>query len=411
MSELKIAYDCLSNIYKKGAYSNIELNKVLIGQRNSQIITKMVYGVLEKDTQLDYYVGQLCNKKPQNTILILLKLGMYCISYMNSIPNYAAVDNCVEMCNDINKPQLKGFVNSVLKKYAEGSVILPLDNILRLSVEASVPLWLIKQYVKQYGFDVTSGFLLTNAMTSEHIRVNTRLATFEGIKDVLERKNINFKESECGGFFVDYCADIKEMFEDGLITLQSKTSIECCKMMKIKDNDKVLDLCAAPGGKSILINEMAQNVEVVACDIHEHRVKLIESYVARMQAQKIAIICHDAMDAKPEWDKFFDKVLCDAPCSGFGVARKKPDIYFNTSMKEVDDLSKLQYLILENAANFVADGGSLIYSTCTLLREENYNIVGRFVKENTAWKIAEYKQFLPDDKGQDGFFVAILQRV
>ncbi|MEG1609210.1 MAG: transcription antitermination factor NusB [Clostridia bacterium] len=140
MSEFDTAYEVLSNVYKKGAYSNIELNRVLFGQQSPQKITKIVYGVLEKNTQLDYYMSKLCLKKPQNTIAILIKMGMYCIKYMDSIPNYAVVDNCVELCNSIQKYQLKGFVNSVLKKFCDAEFDLPKDRFERLSVVSSTPL-------------------------------------------------------------------------------------------------------------------------------------------------------------------------------------------------------------------------------------------------------------------------------
>lgn len=410
MTELEIAYEVLSNVYKKGAYSNIELNRALFGQQNPQKITKIVYGVLEKNTQLDYYLGKLCTKKPQNTIAILLKLGMFCITFMDSIPNYAVVDNCVELCNSINKYQLKGFVNSVLKKYCDATFELPTEKTERLSVQSSTPLWLTKELCKQYSFEKTQEFLLVEGRTQEHIRANGRISSFDQIKELLEDNSVAYELSPSGGFFVNNNNFVKSLFEKGLITIQGMTSIECCKMADIKNNDKVLDICAAPGGKSILINEMAESVEVIACDIHPHRVELIDSYIKRMKAENIATMCHDALIFKPEWQGFFDKVLCDVPCSGFGVASKKPDIYLFTTMKEVEELSKLQYSILTNSAKYVASGGSLIYSTCTLLRQENYNVVGKFVKENTEWQIEKHCQYVPNKDGYDGFFVAVLKR-
>lgn len=410
MSELATAYDVLNNIYKNGAYSNLQLSKVLSGQENPRTITKIVYGVLDNNIRYDYYIAQLCSKKPQTSVAILLKMGMYCLSEMDSMPDYSVVDNCVSLCDEIKKYQLKGFVNATLKNFCTAKIAMPKDKIKYLSIKTSTPTWLAKEISKQYGYDNAMNILSSSARTQEHVRHNDRKISYDGLKNLLIEKGIDFEESSCGGFFVYNSRDIKQLFDLGLLTMQSMTSVECCKMIGVKKGDVTLDLCAAPGGKSILINEIARDSVVIACDIYEHRLKLIQSYIDRMGAINISLMLSDATKLKEEWIEKFDNVLCDVPCSGLGVAAKKPDIYLNASMDKVEELSKIQYKILETASNYVKKDGLLVYSTCTILRQENYNVVGRFVKENKDWKIVEHKQFLPDEKGFDGFFVAKLKR-
>ena len=410
MSDIKISYEILSNIYKNKAYSSIELGKNLEYANSSKWVTKLVYGVLERDVELEYYLSHMTKKRPQASVVIILKMGMYCIKYMDSMPIYAVVNNMVDLTEFIGKRQVKGFVNSFLKTFSTQKTELPTLRAPRLSVESSTPLWLVIKYIKQYGYDATEQFLMTPSKKKEHIRANTRVTNLDEVIHQLDEMKIEYEKSPVGGLWVDNSKEIHKLFEQGLITIQSMTSMLCVQAMQIKDGDKVLDMCSAPGGKGIYAQEVASNVEVVACDIHPHRVELIKSYAHRMKADQIAILEHDAMTFDPKFEGVFDKVLCDVPCSGFGIAKKKPDIYLNTTLSDVESLANIQYEILSNAVRYVASGGSLVYSTCTLLREENYNIVGKFVKEHPEWEIEYHHQYLPNEEGFDGFFVARLRR-
>lgn len=410
MSDIQLSYDVLSNIFKNKAFGSIELSKKLGYANNAAWVTKLVYGVLEKNVELEYYLSCLAKKRPQASVVIVLKMGMYCLSYMDSMPDYAVVDNMVDLTAFIGKRQLKGFVNSLLKNYIANKPSLPEDRVERLSVEASVPLWIVSKYVKQYGYDTTRGFLTASSVQEEHIRPNTRLTSLKHLCEICDRKDIKYRLSDCGGMWVKNDKKLRDLFNNGLITIQSATSMRCVQAMQIKSGDKVLDMCAAPGGKSLYIAEQAPNVEVVACELHPHRVELIQSYINRMQASGISVMEQDSTQFLAGFEGLFDKVLCDVPCSGLGVAKKKPDIYLSLDMQGVEELTKTQYALLTNACKYAKIGGKVIYSTCTLLREENYNIVGRFVKENPEWTVESFKQYLPDDQGTDGFFVAVLAR-
>lgn len=411
MNGLIQAYEVLAKIYKEDAFSSIELNKRVVGANNQAVVTRLVYGVLQKDTELEYYINSLTAKKPNKTISVLLKLGLYCLKYMDSFPDYAVVDEVVELCQKLGKRQLKGFVNGTLKNFIANNktVELPKDNAQRLSVEASIPLWLAKAYIKQYGYQKAGEFLNIPEFTKEHIRNNARVWTLDELIEDLQRHKTEYTISQANGLFVDNNAYIRQLNEQGKITYQSMTSMLAVKALDVKDGEKMLDMCSAPGGKAVYASELA-DIDITACDIHEHRLGLIDSYARRMKAKGIVTRLLDGSVYNEEFEGKFDKILCDVPCSGLGVANKKPDIYLRSNMQKVEELSKLQYSILLNASRYLKEKGRIVYSTCTTLREENYNIVGRFVKENPSWQIVKYQNFLPDGKGTDGFFVAVLER-
>lgn len=408
MNDLAIAFEILLAVYKDGAYSNIELNKRVVGASNQAIVTRLVYGVLQKDVQLEYYLSKVTSKRPSKTVAVLLKLGFYALTYIHSIPPYALVDNLVRICEKYGKRQLKGFVNSTLKNFDAESIELPKGKFERLSVDTSVPLWLVKAYCKQYGYDKTREFLSVDIFTKEHIRPNLRRWNLSRLKENLAEHNIHFEESGSKGLFVASNCRVRTLADRGLITYQSVTSMLAAEAMQLKDGEKVLDLCSAPGGKAVYMSELAK-VDITACDIYEHRLQLIKSYADRMGAENITIQYNDACLFNEEFVGKFDKTLCDVPCSGLGVVGKRADIYLTASMQKCQDLATVQYEILTNAAKYTKS--RIVYSTCTTLREENYNIVGRFVKENADWKIISSQQYLPDGKGQDGFFIAVLEKV
>lgn len=408
MNDLILAFEVLLAVYKDGAYSSIELNKRVDGASNRAIVTRIVYGVLQNDVKLEYYLSKITSKRPSKTISVLLKLGLYCLTYINSIPKYALVDSIVDICEKYGKRQLKGFVNATLKNFDAAKIPLPENKAERLSVCASAPLWLVKKYIKQYGYEECEKFLSVPTFTKEHIRPNSRKISLIELKNKLDENKVNYLESEAGGVFVDNCAFVKKMCEAGKVTIQSVTSMYAVEAMEIKEGDLILDLCSAPGGKSVLMSELTKQT-VTACDIHDHRLDLIRAYARRMGGDNIQVLLNDACKLNKDFIGKFDKTLCDAPCSGFGVVSKKPDIYLNSSEEKIESLSQIQYEILSNASKYTKN--RIVYSTCTLLREENYNIVGKFVKNNPDWKVVSHKQYLPDGKGTDGFFIAVLEKI
>jgi len=409
MQDFELVYDILSNIFKEGAYASIELSKNLSKAVNKNFVTNLVYGELERDIEFDYYISRLCMKKPKKPIAIILKIGMYCLKYLNSIPAYAAVSNTVDLCSYANKRELKGFVNATLKRFASGEIDYPINEIERLSVEFSTPRFIVEEYIKAYGIEKTKAMLLKSKFPYEHFRIN-KTYSIEKLKQDLKKNKIKYIDSMDNAIFAKNDKFMHDLYSEGFVTIQSKTSMLVCEKMELNDGDKVLDLCAAPGGKSVYMSEI-KDVKITSCDIHSHRLDLITSYVNRMKSEGITTCLNDATKVNNDFIDLFDKVLCDVPCSGLGVAKKKPDIYLNLTKEIVSGLPKIQYLILNNAKYYVKQGGILMYSTCTTLPQENEQVVDRFIKENKGFELIEMTQYLPIEDGIDGFFIAKLRRI
>ena len=408
MQDLLLSYRILNDIYTNRAYASIELGKSLEEAKSKDFVTKLVYGVLEKDVQLNYYINLLTVKKPKNSIILVLKIGMYCIKYMNSMPDYATVSNCVLLAEKINKKELKGFVNAVLKKYILVKDNLPEKYEERLSVETSTPLWLVNLYLKEYG-DETEKFLKCNHTTLEHVRINRRLYSIQELEKTLVDSGLEYKKSIEDALYVQNSNVIRKLFDKGLVTIQSLTSMECAKSLDVKDGHKVLDVCAAPGGKSEYLSELAK-IDLISCDIHDHRLNLIKSYFSRMHTQGCNVVKNNGTILREEYINKFDRVLCDVPCSGLGIIHKKPDILLNLERKDIDSLVDVQKGIINTSAKYVKKHGKLVYSTCTILKEENEEIVNEFLKENKEYKMLYQKQFLPSEE-HDGFYIAVLEKL
>ena len=408
MSDLKLAYDILSSVYLDKAYASLELSKQIDKANKKEFVVSLVYGVIERDIELDYYIAKLCSKKPKNALIILLKLGMYQIKYMNSIPTYAAVSNTVDLCKEIKKQELTGFVNATLKNFANNKIELPKDKFERMSIEYSAPKFIVKEYVEEYGMDSAKAMLSKSNFNLENFRV-THKYSIEELITLLKENKIEYIDSLPNCVFAKNDKIMHDLYSAGKVTIQSKTSILTAEIVDPKDGDKVLDLCAAPGGKSIYMAELAK-CEVTACDIHPHRVELIESYKRRVGVENVKTCVLDATKENKEFIDKFDKVLCDVPCSGLGVAKKKPDIYLNMTKESIKDLPNIQYKILNNAKLYVKKGGNLVYSTCTTLPQENKDVIAKFLSENSNFEKVYEKQFLQVDETLDGFYICQMVR-
>lgn len=411
MTDLRVCYNILSQVYKQQAYGSISLTSKLGEAKNRDFVTRLVYGVLRNDVRYDYFIAKMTAKKPQNSAIILLKIGMYCIEEMDSMPDYAAVNNTVELSKEVGKQGSSGFINGVLKAFCRQKPSLPSDEVQRLSVEASVPLWVLRQYIKQFGMAKTKEFITCKPLELEHARVNLRKTDVATVKSRLDALGVEYTDDienpDC--LFVRNGQKIRPLFDAGLITFQSLTSVRCCKAAGVKDGDEVLDMCAAPGGKSVYFAGLSDNIKVHSCDVYHHRLELIQQYARRMGV-KMDVRLLDATVFNKALVDTFDVVLCDVPCSNLGVAAKKPDVYLFKDKDRIFVITETQSKILENGARYVKEGGTLVYSTCTLLKDENENIVKKFLKQNRGFILESQQTYLPDDKGSDGFFVAKMRR-
>lgn len=403
MKEDLYIYDILSDIYKGESYGERALGR---SRAKGAFVTRTVYGVLERDTHYEYVIGKLVQKRPKPYAVILLKMGFYMLDYMDSVPDYAAVNRILDCAQELGKGAIKGFLNAVFQRYLKDGVKLPKSPAEKLSVTASVPLWIVNKYISQYGWERAEEFLCREPFTKQHIRHNARRTTHAELGKMLEIAGVGYEDSGLG-YFVDWGEKLYSLFKQGYMTMQSLTSMKCCRMAEVADGDNVLDMCSAPGGKAIYLGELA-DIKVTCCDIHEHRVELIKAYAGRMGADNLEYkVCDCAVEPfKP----VYDVVLCDVPCSGLGVAASKPDIYLRRKREDITALSQKQSAILNNAAGAVKNGGKIIYSTCTTLKEENFDVVSEFLRTHINFDLEFSNQFLPDGKGEEGFYAAVLRR-
>lgn len=418
------AYKILSKVYQDGTYSNM----AFLGERVSDMSTRLVYGTLEENVKIDYILSQLIEKKPQKSVLTLLKIGTYALLNLSDVPKFAIVSECVEVAKSNGKGGASGFINAVLKKVADGKYSLPKESDENyLSVTYSKPQWFCDKLEKQYGKEVARIILSAKSTTLEHIRINSRMATESDVEFLLKKNKTDFKKSDVGGYIVKANDTVRHMFDKGLVTFQSPSSILAVKALGVTDGAQILDICSAPGGKAVYMSELCPHGKVVACDLYPHRVALIQKYKNRMHTPNVKAIQADACVLNEEWKDAFDFVLCDAPCSCLGTFKKHPDVFLNKDESCINELATTQRQILENAAKYLKVDGAMVYSTCTLFEEENENVVHDFLEKNVDFVLEHISglekidggKYL-DNKGMiqilahdeyDGFFIAKIRRV
>ena len=418
------AYKILSKVYQDGTYSNM----AFLGERVSDMSTRLVYGTLEENVKIDYILSQLIEKKPQKSVLTLLKIGTYALLNLSDVPKFAIVSECVEVAKSNGKGGASGFINAVLKKVADGKYSLPKESDENyLSVTYSKPQWFCDKLEKQYGKEVARIILSAKSTTLEHIRINSRMATESDVEFLLKKNKTDFKKSDVGGYIVKANDTVRHMFDKGLVTFQSPSSILAVKALGVTDGAQILDICSAPGGKAVYMSELCPHGKVVACDLYPHRVALIQKYKNRMHTPNVKAVQADACVLNEEWKDAFDFVLCDAPCSCLGTFKKHPDVFLNKDERCISELATTQRQILENAAKYLKVSGAMVYSTCTLFEEENENVVHDFLEKNVDFVLEHISglekidggkyldnkgmiQILPHDE-YDGFFIAKIRRV
>ena len=418
------AYKILSKVYQDGTYSNM----AFLGERVSDMSTRLVYGTLEENVKVDYILSQLIEKKPQKSVLTLLKIGTYALLNLSDVPKFAIVSECVEVAKSNGKGGASGFINAVLKKVADGKYSLPKESDENyLSVTYSKPQWFCDKLEKQYGKEVARIILSAKSTTLEHIRINSRMATESDVEFLLKKNKTDFKKSDVGGYIVKANDTGRHMFDKGLVTFQSPSSSLAVKVLGVTDGAQILDICSAPGGKAVYMSELCPHGKVVACDLYPHRVALIQKYKNRMHTPNVKAVQADACVLNEEWKDAFDFVLCDAPCSCLGTFKQHPDVFLNKDESCINELATTQRQILENAAKYLKVGGAMVYSTCTLFEEENENVVHDFLEKNVDFVLEHISglekidggkyldnkgmiQILPHDE-YDGFFIAKIRRV
>lgn len=416
--ELNYSYNILYKIYIKNSYLSVELNSALYNMEegvNKGLITKIVYGTIEHDIALEYIIKQFVKKFPSEETLIALKIGTYVGIFLNSIPKYTIVNEMVEIVKKFDK-NVSGFVNATLKNILNNKITFPSkENDLEeyLSVKYSYPKWLIKTLFKYYEKDVVLKILATKITELTHIRVNLETISVQDFKDLLIKNEIKFQNSALDFcLYVDYEKLLNYKSFSKYYVVQGLPSV-ITALNAVNDRSyNILDVCSAPGGKSVLMASLNKNQKVTACDLHLHRLELVKSYAKKYNVKNLICMQNDATKLNNNFVNKFDSVLLDVPCSGSGVIVKKPDILINRKEENLKELIEIQKQILEVSANYLKVGGILTYSTCSILPCENQEILQDFLNKHKNFSIVPVNTYgiqVKDDNVGVTFFPFVSQ--
>lgn len=418
----KLAIKALLKIEKDNAYSNITLNSFLkeadFTKEDKSFFSALVYGVLDRKITLDFVLSQFMKsplKKTAPFTLNALRVGLYQIMYMDKIPDSAAVNETVKIIKSSKEGRNAGFVNAVLRSATRTEIKLPEgDGVSDLSIRFSCPEWIVQGFIADYGTENTVKLLEESlAAPPLTLRVNTVKTATDELMEKLSAMGINVQKGEIpDSLIVEKGMDIdgNPLYKEGLFYAQDYASQKAVSVLAPAPNSRVLDLCAAPGGKSFtMASLMGNNGEIVSCDLYEARVGLIEKSAKRLGFDIIKATVNDATVYNEKLGEF-DYILCDVPCSGLGVIRRKPELKYK-SQSDFEELESIQHCILKNAVKYLKKGGKLLYSTCTLRQAENEKLVIRIQKEyNELQKVYE-KTFMPHIDNTDGFYCALFEKV
>ena len=428
----KVATDALFNI-QKGSYINAELDKVRkidsLTETDIRFISELVKGTVKNKINIDNLIKQNSSVKLNKIspfILCVLELGIYQIVYLTKVPHSAAVNECVKIIKNSSSKRLSGYVNAVLR-----SVIRNLENNKNteseLHIKYSYPQWLVNRWINNFGIEFTKELLdAFNKKAPVTLRANTLKTTAEELSAQLNERGFNAKVLkpelsqklkcmvECDNLSN---IDNLDLYKNGMFYIQDIASALSVLCAGVKEGDTVIDMCSAPGGKATFCAELMNNKGTIyAFDIYPNKVDKIKENAKRLGIDIINADLGDASVYNKNLDGIADVVLCDVPCSGLGILRKKPDIKFNRCEQDIKELADLGLKILSNASRYVKCGGVLLFSTCTIDKTENEENVKRFLNINKNFSLIEidainrenngYYTTYPHIDGSDGFFVA-----
>ncbi len=432
----KKAINMLLDIEKNSSYVNIEMNKLRALDDFSPIdirfIGEIVNGVIKRKITLDYIIAKHSSVKLNKIspfVLAVLRCAIYQIIFMDKVPESAAVNESVKIVKKSSISRLSSYVNAVLRAVSRDDIdSIDKTSFQGLSIYYSFPEWIVKRWINSFGFEFTERLLFSlNQKAPLSIRRNANISA-EELSAMLKECDIRSTQitiSELPEF--DYCMRIdvsKTMFTDsssfknGDFYIQDPAAALAAYLLDVRSGDKVIDMCAAPGGKSLFAAELMGNCgEVVSFDIYEHKLDLISENCTRHNISIVSPVLQDSTVFNPEYENFADRIICDVPCSGFGIIRKKPDIRYTRNESDIDELAKLSYSILENAARYLKPGGTMVFSTCTIEHTENEDVIHKFLNEHKEFSLypftqsgVAYKTFYPHIDDTDGFFVCRLKK-
>ena len=425
MDAREVALLTLNTCQRQGGWSDGALKKQLaaagLDSRDAALATQLCFGVVQNQLLLDFYLSNFSNialKRMEGKVVQALRLGAYQLLFMDRVPQHAAVSEGVKLAKRHNV-RAGGLVNAVLRRISENSADLPdipgKGSAQYLNIKYSHPLWLCEHLIAEHGYDFAEALLAANNEAPKATaQVNTLKISADELMERLSEEGV-----ECAKTAVPDSVEISgygdmtklSSFRDGLFYIQDNAAKTAMLTAEPKPGMRVLDACAAPGGKSFAAAiAMGNRGEIVSCDIHENKLKRINDSAKRLG---IDIINTRVMDARKPDESFkdsFDLVIADVPCSGIGVIRKKPDIR-QKSEEDILRLPEIQLDILRGLSGCVKPGGAILYSTCTILRRENQGVAEAFLKENSEFSLeGEMHTLYPNVDGTDGFFICKLRK-
>ena len=433
----KLAVKILDRVLNEGAYSNIilskELNEVELSDKDKALLTEIVYGVLRRKKTLDIIISNFVKdiKLMKKDVLNILRVAIYQMNFLDKVPSYAACNEAVEEAKEISENDSK-LVNGILRSFTKNpdEIEVPGNKIDEYAYKFSFEPWMIRLLIKQYGEAVSKKIMVgLNSIPQVSVRVNEIKAEYDEVFEELEKLEYNVEdgavcpEAICikGGKSIES----NPLFRDGKITVQDESAMTVAPLLELEEGMKVIDLCSAPGGKTTHIAEILHNTgKVLAFDIHESKLGLIKENCERLGITNVEVKVNDATKLNAELIETADRVLIDVPCSGIGIIRKKPEIKWNKTRSDLREIIPIQREIMENAWKYLKTGGVMVYSTCTLNKEENEENIDWFVSNHKDCNIKKIfignqDNLIYNKKGSltimpnenmDGFFIAKLEK-
>lgn len=431
---LRVLISCRTNGAWADAALNAQIRRDGLSGPDAALCSRIVYGVLQNQLLLDHYIGAYCSQRPEHLqppLLDILRVGAYQILFLDKVPDSAAVNESVELAKIFKRGQAAGLVNAVLRKISKNKHALPeipsRSPEQELSIRYSHPRWLVKRLLPLLGREETEQFLkMNNGVAPITVQVNPLKTTMEQLMSELTEQGVTARPHA----WVPDCLELSgtgdlsalPAFRAGKFLVQDPAARLVSLIAGVKPGQRVLDVCAAPGGKSFSAAfAMGNTGSITACDLHENKLKRVRESGERLGVTCVETAAADGRVFRPEWENAFDTVLVDAPCSGLGIIRKKPDTRYK-KMDELFALPVIQNAILENAARYVATGGTLVYSTCTILPEENEQVTDAFLAEHPAFVREPFDlpepvgrtdgglTLWPQRHGTDGFYICRMTR-
>ncbi len=436
------AVELLQTVESEGAYADILLANLIrlyrISDKDRRLLTEVLYGTLRNKLRLDSLIYGCVKKKKKidRYALNTLRISVYQLIFLDRVPDFAIINEAVKIIKSSKVRALSGFVNAILRKIAKNKAAFletpDLKSPAAISLFFSCPKWLVKYFIRKWGTADTVKFL-ENSMTAPKLVVR-RMANVDPIEfeNSLVADAVIFEQHEFPGDIYTITPpttiDRLESFKMGWFIVQSAASSLITRLLDLQSGDTVLDLCSAPGTKSIDISSrIGAGGNVVACDLYPHRLRRVNENIARFGLKNVLPLACDASKPLPLKESFrADKILLDAPCSGLGTLRKTPEIKYRVSKEKINGLADLQLSLLQNAARYLKDGGKLVYSTCSVTDEENEGVIKIFLENNTDFVLEEindtdlinnrmvdsrgFFRTLPHIHLTDGFFAAVLTK-